>query len=702
MPLDIAAKTPAGSFKSSACPHDCPATCALEVEVLPDNRVGRFRGASDNPYTAGVLCAKVGRYADRVHHPDRVTQPLRRSGPKGSGQFTPISWDEALDEITARFKSIADAYGAEAIWPYYYAGTMGQVQRDGINRLRHALGYSDQKRTICTALARSGWVAGTGFERGTSAMEMLGSEVIIIWGGNPVTTHVHIAGLMSKARKQNGAKIVVIDPYRSPTAELADVHLTPLPGTDGALACAIMHVAFRDGRADRAYLAAHTKDWQALEAHLADKTPAWAAAITGLSVEQIEDFAALYTGTQKTYLLLGYGFSRVRNGTLNVHSVASLPAVTGAWQVPGGGAFWSYGGPLYKLDKRLIDGTPFRRKDVRVMDMSRIGAALTGHLTGDRSELQDGPPVMALLIQNTNPMVVAPNSALVAQGFAREDLFTVVHEQFMTDTAKMADIVLPATMFVEHDDLYTAGGHGHLQVGMRLIDPPGDCRSNHDLIEALAARLGVADKPGFGLTARELIDRTLLASNYPSIETFIADRWVDCTPTSDEGRFQNGFGTPDGKFHFAPDWTSVGIDDPSLPRLPDHWDVIAARDETHPFKLIAPPARQFLNSSFSDVGASRVREGTPTLLIHPDTAAAHGITAGDTVTVGNPQGSVTLTAALRDGMNPALLVAEGLWRNNDFPEGLGINTLVSDVSPAPAGGAVFHDTAVWLKSQGRR
>ena len=696
MPLDTAAK-PAASFKSSACPHDCPATCALEVEVLPDNRVGRFRGASDNAYTAGVLCAKVGRYADRVHHPDRLMQPLRRTGPKGSGKFTPISWDDALDEISARFKTIAETHGAEAIWPYYYAGTMGQVQRDGIHRLRHALGYSDQKRTICTALARSGWVAGTGFERGTHPQEMLQSEVIVIWGGNPVTTHVHIAGFMSKARKQNGAKIVVIDPYRSPTADLADMHLPLLPGTDGALACAVMHIAFRDGRADRAYMAAQTKDYAALEAHVATKTPEWAAAITGLTAQQIEDFAALYTGTQKAYLMIGYGFSRVRNGTLNVHAVTCLPAVTGAWQVPGGGAFWSYGATLYKLNKRLIDGTPMRRPDVRVMDMSRIGAALTGHLTGDQSELQDGPPVMALLIQNTNPMVVAPNSALVAQGFAREDLFTVVHEQFMTDTALMADIVLPATMFVEHDDLYTAGGHGHLQVGMRLIDPPGECRSNHDVINALGQRLGVGDKPGFDLTAREMIERTLTASGYPDLATFEAQRWVDCTPSSAEGRFESGFATPDKKFHFAPDWSSVGIDDPSLPRLPDHWDIIAPRDAEHPFKLIAPPARQFLNSSFSDVGASRVREGTPKLLIHPDTAAAQGISDGDLVTVGNAQGSITLTATVRDGMNPALLVAEGLWRNGDFPEKLGINTLVSDFSPAPAGGAVFHDTAVWMR-----
>ncbi len=690
MPRDAA-------FKPSACPHDCPATCALEVEILPDNRVGRFRGASDNDYTAGVLCAKVGRYADRVHHPDRLMTPLRRTGPKGSGQFTPISWDDALDEIATRFKDITATHGAEAIWPYYYAGTMGQVQRDGINRLRHALGYSDQKRTICTALPRAGWLAGTGFERGTHPQEMLTSEVIVIWGGNPVATHVHIAGLMSKARKQNGAKIVVIDPYRSPTAALADVHLPLLPGTDGALACAVMHVAFRDGRADRAYLAAHTKDYAALEAQVADKTPVWAAAITGLTVPQIEDFAALYTRTQKTYLAVGYGFTRVRNGTLNMHSVVCLPAVTGAWQVPGGGAFWSYGGTLYKLDKNLIDGTPLRRAGVRMMDMSRIGAALTGHLTGDRSELKDGPPVMALLIQNTNPMVVAPNTGLVAQGFAREDLFTVVHEQFMTDTALMADIVLPATMFVEHDDLYTAGGHGHLQVGMRLIDPPGECRSNHAVINALGQRLGVGGLPGFDLSAREILDQTLRASGYPDLETFAAQRWVDCTPASDEGRFGAGFGTPDKKFHFAPDWSTVGIDNPGLPRLPDHWDNIAQRDAEHPFKLIAPPARQFLNSSFSDVGASRVREGKPRLLIHPDTATANGIVEGDSVTIGNAQGAVTLTAGLRDGMNPALLVAEGLWRNSDFPEGLGINTLISDDSPAPAGGAVFHDTAVWMR-----
>ncbi len=484
-------------IRHSACPHDCPSTCALEIEVLDGRRIGAVRGAEANSYTAGVICAKVARYAERIHHPDRLTQPLLRTGPKGSGQFRAISWDEALDRTAGAFTDIAAKHGSEAVWPYYYAGTMGLVQRDGINRLRHVMRYSRQSLTICTSLPELGWWAGVGRSWGPDPREMARSDLIVIWGGNPVATQVNVMAHVSRARKQRGAKLVVVDPYRSGTAAVADLHLAPRPGTDGALACAVMHVAFRDGYADRDYMARYADCADELEAHLASRSPEWAAAITGLSVQQIEDFARLYGTTQRSFIRAGYGFARARNGAANMHAVSCLPTVTGAWQYEGGGALWSNRG-MYHWDKRLIEGLDVMDPLIRMMDMSRIGSVLTG----DRTELGDGPAVHALLIQNQNPLTVCPDSNRVRRGFAREDLFVCVHEQFMTETARWADIVLPATMFMEHDDLYQAGGHTHIQIGPKLIEPPAECRSNHEVLQGLATRLGAKHR-GFEMSAME-------------------------------------------------------------------------------------------------------------------------------------------------------------------------------------------------------
>ncbi|MBV9116701.1 MAG: molybdopterin-dependent oxidoreductase, partial [Acetobacteraceae bacterium] len=312
---------PSSEFRSSVCPHDCPSTCALEVEVLDRTRIGAVRGAEENTYTAGVICAKVARYAERVHHPDRLTRPLLRTGPKGSGQFREIGWNEALDRVAGSLADIAARHGTEAVWPFYYAGTMGLVQRDGINRLRHAMRYSRQRLTICTAVCEAGWTAGVGAYLGPDAREMATSDLIVVWGGNPVATQVNVMTHLARARKQRGAKLVVVDPYRSGTAAVADMHLALRPGTDGALACAVMHIAFRDGWADRAYMATHADCPDALQAHLAARGPDWASAITGLPVGQIEAFARLYGSTKRGYIRLGYGFSRSRNGAANMHAV---------------------------------------------------------------------------------------------------------------------------------------------------------------------------------------------------------------------------------------------------------------------------------------------------------------------------------------------------------------------------------------------
>lgn len=682
-----------GTWQHSVCPHDCPSTCALEVEVLGPDRIGAVRGAAANTYTSGVICAKVARYAERIHHPDRLTQPLLRTGPKGSGQFREIAWDEALDRVAAAFADIAARHGTEAVWPYYYAGTMGLVQRDGIHRLRHVMRYSGQRDTICTSIATAGWLAGAGAIRGPDPREMAVADLIIVWGGNPVATQVNVMTHIARARKERGAKLVVVDPYRTGTAAVADLHIAPRPGTDGALACAIMHIAFRDGYADRAYMARYADVPEELEAHLATRGPDWAARITGLPVAAIEDFARLYLTTERAYIRVGYGFSRLRNGAANLHAVSCLPTVTGKWVHEGGGAFWN-NRHIYHWDKTLIEGLDAVDPSIRKMDMSRIGSVLTG----DRTELGDGPPVHALFIQNTNPVTVAPDSLRVRRGFLRDDLFTVVHEQFMTETARMADIVLPATMFMEHDDVYQAGGHSHIQIGPKLIEPPGACRSNHAVICDLAHRLG-ARHPGFEMTEMEIIDATLRASGWPGAEEVLARHWIDCQPDFRTSHFLDGFGQPDGRFHFKPDWSRIGPDHARMPVLPDHHAIIDEGGEDLPFRLVAAPARQFLNTSFTETPTARRREGKPRAIVHPEDAARLGLIEDGLVRLGNARGEVVVHVRIAEGAQPGVLVVESIWPNADFPGRVGINALTSDDPAPPLGGAVFHDTAVWARAE---
>jgi len=692
--LDVAG-TETRALRYSACPHDCPSTCALEVEVLQGNRIGRIHGARANSYTAGVICEKVGRYAERIHHPDRLTHPLLRTDPKGAGQFRRIAWDEALDRIAERFLDTVARFGSEAVWPYYYAGTMGLVMRDGINRLRHVLRYSRQKKTICTASAEAGWVAGTGRFVGPDPREIAKADLIVVWGGNPVATQVNVMTHITRARQERGARLAVVDCYRSGTAAVADMHLCLRPGTDAALACAVMHCAFRDGHADREYLGRYTDFPADLEAHLAARGPAWAASVTGLSVEAIEAFARLYNTTKRAYIRVGYGFTRSRNGSAAMHAVTCLPAVTGAWQHEGGGAFWS-NRSAYHWNKTMIEGLDALDKSTREIDMCRIGAALLG----DADALKGGPPIVAMLVQNTNPAVVAPDSNRVRQGLAREDLFTVVHEQFLTETARYADVVLPATMFLEHDDLYQAGGHSHIQIGPKLIEPPGECRSNHEVLQGLARRLG-AEHPGFAMTAMELVDWTLRASGWPDAETVLEHRWVDAALPFREAHFLDGFGTPDKRFHFAPDWSAVGAEWTRMKRLPDQLDVIEPATPDKPFRLVTSPARRFLNTSFTETPGSRSREKRPTALIHPADADRLGLSDGDRVELGNGRGTVTVHARRFDGLVPGTVVVEGIWPNRDFENGDGINTLVGDDPIPPYGGGAFHDTAVWMRRAGR-
>jgi len=685
-------------IRHSTCPHDCPSACGLDIEVIDNATIGRVRGSKQQSYTAGVVCAKVARYAERIHHPDRLTYPQFRVGPKGSGKFARISWDDALDEIAGRFNQAEGEFGAESVWPYYYAGTMGLVMRDGINRLAHVKKYSRFYSTICSTIARVGFAAGTGKVAGVDPREMGVSDLVVIWGTNPVNTQVNVMTHAMRARKERGARIAAVDIYNNDTMKQADIKIILRPGTDGAFACGVMHVLFREGYADRDYLERYTDCPAELEAHLATRTPEWASSISGVPVAEIEAFARAVGQTKRAFFRLGYGFTRSRNGAAQMHAALCIPAVTGAWKYEGGGAFFN-NYAIWKFDESLIEGHDAIDHGTRLLDQSKIGRILTG----DAVALKNGPPVKAMLIQNTNPMTVAPEQALVRQGFARQDLFVAVHEQFMTETAEMADVVLPATMFMEHDDLYYGGGHQHISVGAKLIEPPGECRSNHEVLRGISRRVK-AVHPGFEMSPRELIDATLRKSGHGGIEALEADLWRDIQPDFRTSHYLDGFAHADGKFHFKADWARVPVGNAGMmgawdqmPSLPDHWTAIEQVDDVHPFRLATSPSRSFLNTSFNETPSSQAREGAPSVMIHPDDAAPLSIADGDAVTLGNMRGETTLTAKLFDGVRRGVLIAESVHPNKAHIGGRGINMLTGAEAVAPVGGAAFHDNKVWMK-----
>jgi anaerobic selenocysteine-containing dehydrogenase len=679
--------------RKSACPHDCPSACALEVAVLPDNRIGRIAGSSENSYTAGVVCAKVARYAERVHHPGRLTQPLRRAGTKGDGAFVPIGWDEALDEIAARFTTASAQLGTETVWPYHSGGNMGIVQRWGLDRLRHVMRYSRQQTTICVTPAESGWKAGVGKLIGVDPREMDESDLIISWGGNPVSTQVNVMTHVARARKTRAAKFAVVDVYRTPTVEAADIALILNPGTDAALALGMMHILVAEDFVDRDYLARYTDFDEATELHIRSRTPAWAAQITGLTEREIIDFARLYGQTPRSFIRAGFGFTRTRNGSAAMHAVSCLPAVIGAWQHKGGGAFFlTYDKDLWGIDTTILHGLDAIDPNTRILDQSRIGSVLTG----DRDALGNGPPVTAMLMQNANSATVAAESALVARGLSREDLFLVVHEQFMTPTARYADIVLPATTFLEHDDMYYGLGHTFLTYGPKLIEPIGEARSNHDVVCALADRLG-ATHPGFSMTPNELLDDGLRRAGLSGLDATSQLGWVDRTLPFEKAHFLDGFPQPDGRFRFKPDWTSIGPQHARMPAMVDHSNDFERTTAEFPFKLVCPPARNFLNTTFSETPTAQKKEGSPRVRIHPSAAQAFNIASGARVRIGNQRGSVVLEAEYDDGQQANTLVVEGIWPADAFEERRCINTLIGSDPVPPNGGSAFHDTAVWLE-----
>ena len=688
------------TFKT-VCPHDCPSACGLEVTLDKFGKITKVRGGQNHSYTDGVVCAKVARYAERIYHPKRLTVPLRRAGKKGSGKYYEISWDEALEEIAWRFDEISTRHGSEAVWLYYFAGTMGLLMRDGINRLARAKQYSGMYGTICVNPAWTGFMAGTGLIAGVDPREMALSDCVVLWGTNPVNTQVNVMRHATRARKTRNAKIVHIDIYHNATSKQADLALIIKPGTDAALACAVMHILFRDKHADLDYLYEYSDCPDKLRDHLAARTPEWASQITGLSTGEIETFAQLLGNAPRSYFRLGYGFTRQRNGAVNMHAALSVSTVLGAWKYEGGGAFHNNTN-IYRWNKTLIEGLDMD-PPARMLDQSRIGEILCG----DHEALRGGGPVRAMLIQNTNPAVVAPDTNKVLEGLKRDDLFLVVHEQFMTETASLADVILPATMFLEHDDLYQGGGHQHIMLGQKLVDVPGDCRSNHEVISELGQRLGVFHDE-FDVDEADFLRRTLQDSERPSLDKFMEDPWLDCQPDFEQSHYLKGFSFEDGKFRFSVDWKALLpkgyisnelLD--NMPQLPDHWSVLESTGSNTGFCLVTAPARHFLNSSFTETRTSRRLEGRPCVLIHSLDAAKLNIEDGSVCEIGNNRGQVIIHAKLFDGLKRGVLVVESLWPNKSYIGGVGVNSLTGSDPVAPVGGVAFHDNAVWIKPHER-
>ena len=677
-------------ISTSACPHDCPSTCTLDIEH-DNNNIFKINGNKENSYTKGVICAKVSRYRERTHNKNRLLYPLKRIGEKGSNKFQRISWNEALTIVSKKLLKIKKDYGSESIWPYYYAGTMGLLQRDSINRFRHEFDFSGQYSTICNTLPQAGWMAGVGSLMGPDPREVKYSKVIIMWGGNPASTQVNFMKHVQNARKKNNAFLIVIDPYLTKTAKIADLHIKLRPGTDGALACGIMKHLIENKKIDEKYLEKYAKGLSKLKTHLLKKDKNWASNISGVTYEKIITLSNLLSKTKKVFFRLGYGFTRQRNGSFNMHAVICIPTLLGAWKEQGGGAFYSNGG-IYNINKNLIEGLNFKNENIRILDQSRIGPILNCN----KSALNNGVAVKALFIQNTNPLVVAPETVLVRKGFQRKDLFVCVHEQFLTETAKYADIVLPATSFVEHNDIYIAGGHQHLTFGPKIIKELGECWSNNRLINELSKKMGSVKKE-FSFSEEEFIDNTLKLSNLGSLKELKIKKFIDLQPEFNTSHFINGFGHKDKKFHLTAEWKINNKTFNKQYELPDHYDLIEKSSKKFPFKLVTAPAHNFLNSSFTETNASKSIEKKPKIKIHSKDMEKLNIKNNEIIEIGNDRAKLKIHTEAFDGILPGVVIVEGVWPNECFIEGLGINSLIGADSPEPFGGAVFHDSAIWIK-----
>jgi anaerobic selenocysteine-containing dehydrogenase len=668
----------------ATCPFDCPGACALEVEVSGEQLVS-IRGRRDHPFTQGIICGKVASY-NEIQDGPRVLVPMLRDGAKGDGRFRESTWEEALDQVATRLTAICEEHGPEAVLPFYYGGTMGIVQQKAIERLAGRAGFSRLGRSLCSSTTDLAWKAGVGAVIGPAPQEVAQSDLVILWGINAVSTHVNFMTFVKRARRQ-GARLIVIDPYRTRTARLADLHLQVRPGTDGALACALMSELIRHGAADRTYLE-RLSDFDAeMEAHLRERTPDWAAPITGLSASVIRNLAHTYATAERPFIRVGIGMSRQRNGAVNLHAISCLPTVKGVWPRVGGGALLGTDDAFAKLDDSAVRLPKWQDPRTRLLDMSQLGRWLTDE------KLR--PPVSALLVFNANPAGSCPDLVRVTRGLRRDDLFTVVHEQVMSDTARFADVLLPATTFLEHADLYRSYGQTTLQLAERILVPRGQARCNHDVVNDLAHRLGYNDEP-FSRDTQQTIDAVLRDSGLPERAAFPEQGYIDLLPDEQTRHFRNGFPQPDRRFHFYPRWS-----DPAMPERPDHWPV-NVRDQVDraarfPLDFMAPPAHDVLNTTFTGTQRAARHHGPPCLLIHPTDAGERGIHQGDRVAVFNELARLTMTARLTDEVPPGLCLCESNHRAASFPEGVSLNALAHDHLSAPGGSPAFHDNRVQVE-----
>jgi anaerobic selenocysteine-containing dehydrogenase len=656
---------------------------------VEDGRLRSVTGDPHHPFTQGVICGKVRAYAERVHSPLRVLTPLRRVGPKGEGAFVPIGWDEAIEEISRRWREIIARDGAEAILPFSYAGSMGQVQYFAGHPLFHALGASRLDRTICVTTAYAGWRATVGAVTGNDSEQMVGADLVVLWGINAAYSTVNVMTLVKQARAR-GAWVVAIDPYRTPTVEQADEHLAVRPGSDGALALAVMHVLIAEGRIDRDYVARATLGVDELAEHVKQYAPEVVAPLVGLPAETIVAFARRYGASPRSFIRIGIGISRHDNGGMTCRTLACLPALTGAYADPHGGALLSSGG-AFGLDFAALERPDLMpRPAPRIVNMVQLGRVLTDPTLA--------PAVNALYVYSSNPAAICPNQSLVLRGLARRDLYTVVHEQVMTDTALWADLVLPATTSMEHADLYRSFGQFYLQYAEAVLPPQGEAQSNWDVFARLSRALGVAQThyargPGAAL-------RAALAGGDAAVRTIDLDRlrltgWARLDLPRPYLPFAHGAPTPSGKVEFY----AESLLRQGLPALPT-WMPLAegpspvGEPSRFPLQCMVPPNRFFLNSSFSQSERLRRRQGSPAVMLAPSDAASRGIADGDRVRVESARGAAEFTARVTDATQAGVAIIEGIWWHRFHPGGRNVNVLTSDRVADMGGGPALHSNLV--------
>lgn len=675
-----------------ACPHDCPDTCATLVTVQ-DGRATRIQGDPEHPFTRGFLCAKVNRYLERTYHPDRLTTPLRRVGAKGEGHFEPVSWEVALDDIAARLGEIAASPdGAQAILPYSYAGTMGLLQGSSVDRrFFHALGASRLDRTICSMAGKVGMSMTVGASVGADGEGVPECDLILLWGTNTLTSNPHLWPHVLAARER-GAHIIAIDPLRTRTAEQCDEWLGIRPGTDAALALAIMHVLFAEGLQDDDYLARYTLGADRLRARVAEWPPERAADITGIDAATIRTLARRYGRAHSAFVRINYGLQRHAGGGMAVRTIACLPAITGHWRHAGGGVQLSTSAN-FRFNNAALE-RPDLGADVRTINMIRLGEAL---LKGDAGV--GGPPVRALVVYNSNPADVAPDRNAVLRGLAREDLFTVVLEHFQTNTADWADYVLPATTQLEHWDVHLAYGHHYATLNRPAIAPRGEALPNTEIFRQLGRRMGL--DPALFAEDDVALVRLALDSSHDrmrgvSFDRLMADGWARLNvPTPYVPFADGGFQTPSGKCEFySARLEAMGFD--PLPtftppyEFPESAPALAAR---FPLSLISSPRHYFLNSTFVNIASLR-KHAEPECLMHPIDAERRGLSSGTRVIVHNDRGHFAAALRVSDSVREGVVWAPSIWWGKLSPDGHNANATTSQRETDMGHGPVFYDNLV--------